>query len=198
MIDKREWCYTLYDYFTSQFYQQQLICKRSEKNRIILTNFLLEIHKTVSLVSVGPEYLFNYLIFQFDYWNEKNVEFGDRITLSRIFGKACVERFFNISKDYSWYNAKLTLNEKYSIESSIINDLIASTKLKDYKTIDRVEEIEKQRFFNHPAALAHCIENTTLFNHRSSVCVGCKHKKICKSTLKQMYIGIYHSRGYVR
>jgi hypothetical protein len=193
----REILILLYEKFLKRFYEDnQLHIKASRDNQNVLTTFLLQVHKELNLNSIGVAYWYQYLIYQYDYWSTKNVAFGERITLKRVFAIKSWERFQQISDEFSWYNAELTLS-KYNINRSIIlemkvRDRKNHTKLNDY------EEEEKSRFLNKPIGFVNCIETTTLFNHRSTSCALCKVNQTCKNLLRENYIGVYIDRGYVR
>jgi len=59
-----------------------------------------------------------------------------------------------------------------------------------------VEERFKQETKNGRRTLAWCVANTTLFNHRSPLCVACSYKVECKDILKMNYPKIFKLRGY--
>lgn len=185
----------LYQQFISSFYslEEYSIKDRVKANQVIV-NFLIEIHKRINLNSIGPRFIFYYLIFQFDYWNSKDVSFGDKVNIVRIFGKKSIERYFNRSKDYSWYNAELSLNS-LGIKQSFLNEYDQVTVV-DRVKIDEKEEKRKEQYFGTKSHLVNCMDNTTLFNHRSIHCAICTHKTICKKILKENYFSIYVDRGY--
>lgn len=189
--------FQLYQQFVQRFHNlDQPIESHNDAINHKITDFLIELHKTIGLQSVDPTYIYNYLVFQFNYWNDKKVGFGDRITFNRVFGRKSLERFRQRRNDFSWYNAQLSMS-KFGIEPSMINQF-STKKIKNFLTIDSQEELEKARFLNTVEGLRNCIDNTTLYNHRSNNCIICTHNVMCKKLLKQNYIGIYVDRGYDR
>jgi len=189
--------YQLYSDFVVKFYSlEDSIDNYTKSGDVIVTDFLIELHKKIGLQSIGVKDIYRYLIFQFDYWSSKQVSFGDKITLKRVFGKSSLKRYFERSVNFSWYNAELNLSQ-YQIEPSMISQYQIK-KLKNFSELDPQEEMEKQRHLNQDEGLRNCIEGTTLFNHRSPSCTTCRVRDVCKKLLKKNYLGIYIDRGYDR
>ena len=62
--------------------------------------------------------------------------------------------------------------------------------------VRRDEEREKKRYHNTDLGLSHCIENTTLYNHKSDNCFNCIYKSSCKVITKTHFNNIYKNRIY--
>ena len=60
--------------------------------------------------------------------------------------------------------------------------------------ISILEENEKKRFYNSIKGFAWCIDNTTLINPNSEICLNCKFEKSCKETLKDNYPNYFKIR----
>jgi hypothetical protein len=189
--------YELYTYFDCKFYKLQPTLNSNVSNDEV-TSFLIELHKEGHLHSLNYHFIYKYLLYQYDYWNDRRVGgFGNHTRLANIFGKKAYSRFRATLSNpkYNWYNAEKTLKDTYGISRDVLSRF-NSNYVKDYKKIHRDEECEKMLFDDSNVQLVHCIDNTTLFNNNSEICQQCQVKDACKKVLKQMYYRIYIKRGY--
>ena len=187
----------LYNYFDNKFYNLDAnIVKHIDKD--LITTFLIELHKDYTLQSISNDFLFKYLTYQYDYWKDRDVKgFGNHTRPLNVFGPKAYSRFKknNINSKYSWYNAEKSLSERYGINRKILLDYESNFK-KDSTKLHLDEEQEKLVFNQSDVQLLHCIDNTTLFNDRSSVCSKCNASVKCKKILKEIYRQTYIDRGY--
>jgi len=176
----------------SEFYRRYYnIDKLTISNDDVIVDWLIELHKKINLNSISSNWIYNYLIFQFDYWHSKQVRHGNKMSIKKIFAKKSLERYFNRSRNYSWYNAKKNL-AKFNINEIILK--IFESRRREQNNYD---DIERARYHNTDKGLANCIEQTTLYDNRSQWCLVCKHAKVCKKLLQQNYKALYIDR-YVR
>lgn len=189
--------YELYNYFDCRFYQLQP--SLSSKSNDTITTFLIELHKLGKLHSLNYEFIFKYLVYQYDYWNDKRIEgFGNHTRIVNIFGPKAYSRYVRIldNPTYSWYNAEKTLKDTYGIDRAFLKNFYPKEVGKELK-VHEDEENEKTIFDqNGPVQLLHCLDSTTLYKHTSDICSNCSMKDECLVMLKSTYYRIYKKRGY--
>jgi len=187
----------LYCHFDSKFHNTDPRLSKPIDNQSI-TNFLIEVHKDYNLNSINNDFLFKYFIYQYDYWKSKEIRaFGNHTRLINIIGPKAYSRFKQIQTNstYNWYNAEKSLVE-YGIDRSILSRY-NHNKSSDPSKLHIDEEKEKIVFkSNHHLQLAHCIDNTTLYNHNSNHCQVCTMQNVCKRMLKDNLPQLYVNRGY--
>ena len=177
-----------YYYFYNYFY--------SSKNIVNLTptiikqsqSFLKSCSEKTTLQSLGTNWLFKYLIFQFEYWsNIKITSFNNKISFSFIFGEKAIERFFNRKEEFDW---QLTIESSFLVKNKNI----------DYFTfLSFLDESKKSvESYPHPVKLKQklnlCLIFTTLYDHTDNSCIFCIERKECKTILEKNYSLIYKDR----
>lgn len=189
--------HSFFDYFSKKvygldrLYPTDTTIKHSE-------SFLLMLDKAYGKKASGKDFLFRYFCFQFDYWYwkglEKNISiYGRNIQLSFIIGKKAFDRFQKRNSEYDWRLDNLPFMEKCSIKKS---DLVRDyAKVKTDSKVDTEAPI-KLAMYNEPEGFLNCIDFSTMFNHKSHICQGCKFKKDCKKLLKKVHPTLYTDRGY--
>jgi len=140
-----------------------------------ISNFVKLLHKNYHLLSIGPNFLIDYYTFQFKYWSELDTRFEGKVMLNWVVGKKALDRWDN--KQSSWNYFLQEFIKRFNIDKDI---LVA--KLNGVKIVNKIplQDIEKLRFYNTERGFVNCIEVTTLYNHRSKLCIFCKFKKDCK------------------
>lgn len=149
--------------------------------------------------SVGREFLYRYFIFQFSYWESANFTatnpYNKSINLTFIIGKKAFERFVNRDIEWDW---KLE-NSRYVTQYKIVkSDLVHETDIKKKTVLCGTVDTEaafKLAQYNKPQGLVNCIDFSTLFNPKSSICNGCNYQDSCRMILQQTYPVIYTGRG---
>ena len=61
--------------------------------------------------------------------------------------------------------------------------------------IAQAEEFYKKRFEGE-TQFYYCMEYTTMYNHKSAMCLLCSEKAQCKAKLKEVDFQTYKTRGY--
>lgn len=176
------------NYYTD-FYRK----KYSNKNYLFIPSFkadktidifLLQLDKEYKLSCIGNNFLIRYFNFQFNrldglvfkrFASEKE---GGKVQIYDVVGKKAF---------------KYWLDRDIGFDFKIHN--ISFNKV-DLNILSKAEEIEKNRFVNTNRGQLNCIEKTSLFNHKSSICLLCMYKNDCKQLLKNNYINIFTKRGY--
>lgn len=162
----------------------------TERDGALLSNFLTTLDKKYGLESVGKKFIFEFLVWQFDYWKDKNFKSLKGIPLNWVIGDKAIERWEK--KDNfggQWFHIlswATSLGVKWEdLESYYKSNVI---ELREF------EENEKVRFWGSEQGFGNCVNSTTLFNPKSKWCNVCVHGEDCKELLKNMYNGLYKKR----
>jgi len=162
------------------------------RQRKIIGNFVKVLESEYAKGSVGSDYMFKFFAFQFNYWHDKNTRFGaGKIMLEWVIGKTAVQRWKD-RHEKAVYHSLRNMALMYGVNPAIDEDLSET----NYLRISPGEEQEKNRQYSTDGGLLLCLLGTTLYNHRSKLCIGCKNKVNCRELLKANYPGIYIGRGY--
>lgn len=178
-----------YEFFASQLYQKNtyLIESKSEE---VADKFVQQLSKKYHISSLGEDFLWNYLTFQFTYWDGVTLKSFDRkMKFSFIFGKKACERFLERDSDFDWQY----LNNKIATICSK-NDFRKLIKTKEVEEAFDSEAIYRRRFLNKEDGLSHCLLYTSLFNPLDPCCQICNNTKDCKELLRMNYPNIHRER----
>lgn len=162
------------------------------KDTATIQSFLKLIDKKYSLASIGNQFIYDYITFQFNYWTQKDTRFGKSVPIGWVFGAKAFKRWLERPNHWKHHTAK-NLAVK-GITPGILIGL--NFKKPNALEIHQSEEQEKLRFLNDEIGFANCIESTTLYNHLSEYCQKCIHVLECKNLLKVNYLNVYLLRGY--
>ena len=124
---------------------------------------------------IGSEFMKRWAEYQFQSWfNDGSV------------------KDYNHAIRYNWiFNGKSALKRWQALPEEK-RRWVVSTSLRP------AEEDVKKRFHGTQRGLVWCVANTTLYNHKSSLCVVCKYKNDCLETLKREFPRIAVARGYLK
>lgn len=167
--------------------------KPTERELKQIDGFIAVLDKKYSSNSLGREFIFNFMAFQYDYYSTLDHQAKNRIPLNWVAGKKGLDRWINRTEE-DLYHCTMYARE-LGLHVGLIKTGIKKKK-NNVSTLSHHEEIEKQRFYNKDGGLVNCIETTTLFNDKSSWCKLCKHKVKCKEMLKKNLPKFYIARGY--
>lgn len=195
MVDHYSVIHYLYENFYRKKYgNEKYKFKPSEKYLIAIDKFLLYLDKKYNLETIGVNYLINYFVFQFEFWDDLVITtISEKITLPMILGKNAINRFNNRDTKYDYQLQSSEFVKKHNILLSEIKNKFSES---DSNKINRFEELEKNRFHNTSRGFLNCIEKISLFNHYSLLCNSCNYKIECKELLKNNYNQVYIDRGY--
>jgi len=178
-----------YTFFVSRLYQKNtfLVEKRSEE---VADKFIEVLTKKYHISSLGEDFLWNYLIYQFSYWDGVILQsFDKKFKFSFIFGKKSYERYFERNIEYDWQ----LLSNKINTLLSKKDFLKIISKQKEAETFNS-ESIYRRRFLNKEDGLSHCLLYTSLFNPLDPCCQICNNTKDCKELLRMNYPNIHKER----
>ena len=182
----------LFKHYYQEINNQRFIFQFSDRNKKLVENFLSEFKKITNSKFIQKEFLKLYFEFQFHYWRNRNTKYGSKgIRIEWILGKKAIKRWQEAKSDEVEWIGKQSLSDdvkSYSFKKKEIKDLVIE--------LNRVEEKEKQRFFNKRKGFFYCQIAATLYNHKSEFCMQCKFKKDCKKLLKKELPNVFKTRGY--
>ena len=158
----------------------------NDRDEACIQSFIKLLDKEYGLESIGRTLVYDYFCFQLDYWKNMDTRFGKRIPITWFIGKKAFERWKNNPEEDLWH-AYQTADE-FGIDIGQIH--VAGPVHMDVLELKEAEENEKNRFSDPIDQLTHCLETTTLYNHRSKHCIGCKEKGNCKKLLKDNFYSI--------
>jgi hypothetical protein len=163
----------------------------------VLQKFIDKLDKKFGLKSIGIVWLLNYFDRQFQYWlwieQGGRMKYGLRsIQLAWVIGDKAYKRHDEELRHFYGNTLKIEFRKKLKFTLSEF----FPKKENNLAEINEVEEKEKQRYYNTKANFLWCIEETTLFNHKSIFCRVCTNKETCKKVLKRNYTKLYTLRGY--
>ena len=187
---------SLYEYFYQKIYNLPKYSYNDSKiNSKYIESFLNIIDKKYKLPCIGKEFLINYFLFQFDYWSQLTLKsYNQTINPQYIIGKKAFQRWSDRDSSYDWQLESLGIIKKYKISLRDLKSLLNTQNVED----NNFEDKERKRFLNTERGFIHCIERTTLYNKRSSVCLFCNFKSDCEKLLKRNYPKIYEIRNAIK
>lgn len=197
MSDHYSMIHYLYQLFYRKFYgNYKYNFEPTENMEKHIVKFLELMDKKYLLESIGINFLLNYFIFQFDYWSKLTIKtYAERIQLNFIIGKAAVDRWKKRDIKFDYKILRSDIIQKYNIN---INEIIQFFKEEELNQLNKSEELNKKRFYNTNKGFLICLTTTTLYYHKSSLCLTCKFKDECKRNLELKFNNIYIERGYGR
>lgn len=191
-MSHREMVCKLFDYFYSKIYKNpnfKLDLSINNQAKVV-ENFIKLLSNYYPLESLNVNFFITYFSFSFSYWHDKITR--RKIALNWIIGKKTFKRFIETQDETQFFVDKFLDDYKVNI-NQLRQDLFPDHN--EALELSGAEEIEKSRFKGE-AQLYHCTQYTTLYNHKSKVCMRCSEKSTCKGVLKQMFPKLFVSRGY--
>lgn len=190
MVQEYNICYKLFNEFCSKLYKRHYVLSPTFTQKNKLKKFIVDFKLETGALDF--ELLFRYISFQFNYWSTLDYNKRSGIEIDWIFGKKAIDRwkkkplgyYFYVERDFV---KKFNINQK-SLELLFNKIEKNSTGLKDWE-----EDIKKKKF-NTELGFSYCIDNTSLYNKESSLCLSCNNSESCKEMLKSLYPNIYKKR----
>lgn len=179
----------LYNFFYNKIYRAHSnITYASHKEQV--DSFLNMLGEHYDFSSLGPNWFISYFCWTFAIRESQNT--SRDISLNWIIGNKMLTRWLEKPEEFSWQYRDFVV--KYSIDlDRLRNDLFESGVI--LRKLDPAEEREKSRLGGE-GQLYNCLLHTTLYNHRSIICLTCENKILCKKLLAQKYPRLSRERGY--
>ncbi len=164
-----------------------------------ISKFIKLLDEKYKLECVGINFMLSYFVFQFSYWANCDVKektnWSDKIQLAYIIGDKAFMRWILRDVNFDWTISQASFLRIYKISTQEIESFFKEEKT---EMLNIAEEIHKKVLHNTVFGFHRCITTTTLYFHRSTLCINCKFKNDCKILLKNNYSNIYIERGYGR
>ena len=183
----------VYTYFYQHKYSDyKYKLKKSKTTASHCDSFLKIIDKEYSLYAVTENFLWDYFVFQWSYWEDTSLEnkFSNEVSLSWIIGKKAFQRWKERNQEHDWQIDKSWFADKYNLDKK---ELFAVRELKTESKFDSSKPIRKQ-YLNTKQGLAMCTEFTTLFDPKDFSCIRCESRTDCRQLLKANYPALYNVR----
>lgn len=191
MIDLKEKIVIIFEHFYNKFYKQSFkLDLKKNRQEIVLDTFLHLLSTNFNIASLNSNFLITYMSYSFSKFS--NLDLKRNISFSWIVGKKMLNRFLSRNEQEQYFSDQFL--KEYSIDVNQLKAKLAEKEI-SVNVLDHAEETEKLRFYGE-AKLYNCLQNTTLYNHRSVNCLGCDQKQFCKKLLKETYPRIFIKRGY--
>ena len=186
----------LYDIFYSKILKESYSLDLSnDRNQKLIANFYIHLDDIVPDEAIGPNLLIDYFAFAFYYYG--SLETKRKITFNWIIGPKMIKRFFEREKGWDYYVTNFLRENQINPDELRHKLLYGSKPIEvDYLKVHPEEELEKGRCADTEARVYSCLNTTTLYNHRSHVCILCHQKQFCKQLLKKVNPTLYINRGY--
>lgn len=146
---------------------------------------------------VGEDLIRRWAEYGFQSWfNDGAVkDYNHAVRYNWIFnGGTAVKRWLALPEEKRVWCVRTSLKRDFGVRRTRKPSSDADAAL--FTTPRPQEEAMKKRFYGTQRGVAWCVANTTLYNHRSSLCVVCKFKNDCLLTLKRDFPRIARARGY--
>ncbi len=189
-----------FSYFHERKYGAGQKFRTSKTTEGYCDTFLKLLHKEYNLHCVGNQFLWDYFLFQFNYWHELNLQngFSDKIVIAWIVGKKAFKRWTQRDKEFDWAIDKSEIIEAYGLDQKYLFRLTESLHEKPQTKIQSVpfdssKRIRKE-YLNTDKGFAICIEQTTLFDPKDFSCLKCNNRTDCKELLRVNYPTLFKQR----
>lgn len=178
-----------YAFFAKRLFQDRYLVE--SKSESVAITFLSLLKKRHHLSSLREEWLWQYLVFQFDFWQTLSLSaFDKRMKFSFIYGKKAFLRYESRNQDFDWRiqscDVSCTLSKKQFVDELCVFEKAAS---------HNAENIHRQMFLNKDEGLSNCLLLTTLFDPLNKYCQQCIFQKECKELLRMNYPKFYKNRN---
>lgn len=168
-MSKRQILLLIYRHFLTKLNEEY---KSLDRDRDLITSFLLTLHLRYNLRLISSRYLFDYISNQFNYRESTVTDFG-KYSIQNVFGKSSLERYMNDSRKYEFNYVVTHFLTRHNIKyTQIFKPKLNLLKLGG--------GINRKRFHNTPAGLLLCVESTSLYDEECEECITCKFIETCK------------------
>jgi hypothetical protein len=157
--------------------------------------------------SVGPEYVWFYVVFQFSKYELVNFRpkgFVPFVTPTMVFGKKAIKDFGhrktidNLTMNEQWVKDKKITKADFVRQTGFtfgagavkVNLAKAERKLQEYQDPIKAATV---KFATGPES---CYEMTDLYNDQDASCQICPYVKECKAYLQEVNPGLFNLRDY--
>lgn len=175
----------IFQYFYCKKYGNKAVPSRTETTKKLCVSFISLIDKQYSIHGIGKTFMWEYFLFQFNYWDELKLsnKFSEKISISYIVGRKAFLRYVERDKTFDWRIESYNIVCDLKLLKSDLDPFFDPVK---YKMVDRSDDLRKL-YYNTDRGFATCIEFTTLYEPAKSICILCKFKTECKELKRVNY-----------
>jgi len=190
-----KYIFKAYSFFFRGVYSRSPIYNQT--NQKLCVNFIELLQKQYKhLDSVGLDYLWNYFIFQFEYWKKLDLtkQNNKKIDLSYTIGKRAFDRYLKRNQQYDWtieQDARAYDKEEFKQK---VNLPTIITLVQNQDSCYDADEIYREQHLNEEIGLSNCIILTSLWSPLSKSCRKCIFQEQCIPIQKQLYPTINRNR----
>ena len=146
---------------------------------------------------VGEDLIRRWAEYGFQSWfNDGSVKnYNHAIRYNWIFnGGTAVRRWLALPEEKRVWCVRTSLKRDFAVRRERKS---SGADAALFTAVRPAEEAVKARFHGTARGALWCLANTTLYNHRSPLCVVCNFKNDCLMTLKRDFPRIARGRGYL-
>lgn len=155
-----------YEYFYKKVFNEKIEIKKRDVS--YMKTFLNLLDEMYGLDNLGEDFLFNYLIFQFDKYSTADTNM--KVQLNWIYGKSAIEKWQKKEENHEYFGNLFRQRFNIRNQHSCCKPEPISLVYKDR---------EKRRFPDIQRQLLHCSE-LSLYDRNSDVCDECEMFEICE------------------
>lgn len=189
-----------YTYFYQhKYYDYRYKFKRTKTTKSVCESFLKIVDEEYSLYAVTENFLWEYFLFQWQYWNDLSLEnkFSDKVAIAYIVGKKAFDRWKERDKEYDWQIESYKIVKEYNLDKKeLVKDIQKIREQKQAQTVKRFDSSAgiRKKYLNSKQGFAMCTEFTTLFDPKDMSCIRCQNRKDCKELLRVNYPALFGCR----
>jgi len=124
--------------------------------------------------------------------DEKQYDNSRSIRFNWVYGKSSIRRWNKVNKRERVRVVRKDIKKRVKI--NVVKK--SSSMALMLNSLKPVEENFKAQFHNTKKGLSWCVANTTLYFHKSALCVSCNFRDNCKEILRTEFPKVYNIRGY--
>ena len=185
---------SIYNHYRKEMFDMPYKNFSTKKEKTLVLKFIDFLDEKYTLETIGVDFLNLYFEYQFNYWRQSNTQLQNSsafVSASWFVGQKAFNRWYKINSKVDWINNK-NFTESGDYKKFKKREV---KKIPFYINLSDTEELEKRRFNNDlQLKLYNCLEYTTLFNHKSNICLHCKKQFECINLLEEQFPNIYMDR----
>lgn len=166
-----------FQYFKKQKHGKPFSLNKSPRVEKQAESFLQFLDERYNLNTIGPQFLWTYMLWMFDYYESLELVASDSITFQMCFSKTGFERYLTRKKQYDWTLSN-SIVLSYAKRSAFL--LLFEKKEEKQKPKFSFEVSMRLKDYNTDKGLGNCISFSLSYNRNLSICKKCKNRTACK------------------
>jgi hypothetical protein len=175
-----EQIYATYQYFYIKYVKNDsYLFVPSESDKKSVKKFVDFLELEFGNGSINSNTLFNFFALQFYHYSQPfSIKSKRFLKIMHVLGEKSIERW---QSKNSFIEKEV---KKYCSDNEILlSELNEIINHRHSISFNRLEEIERKRFFNTDFGISHCLSVTSGYNRKSEFCDKCKFMVECKKSL---------------